>query len=66
MKAIYIYREKHLMEGFFDVVFVSNTDEHLEVLRLSGFDQSILGFCHNVPSFRSRLTILKISLTVQL
>ena len=53
------------MREIFAVIFVSNKDVLLENLRSNGFDQSILGFCHSVPNFKSRPTILESSLTIQ-
>ena len=58
-------KEVHLVEEIFAVILMGDGNELLEVASLNTFDQSILGFCHSVPNFRSRSKCLGCDLTVQ-
>ena len=53
------------MEEIFTVILMGDGNELFEVPSLNTFDQSILGFCHNVPNFRNRFECLSCSLTIQ-
>ena len=52
------WQGRHFMKEIFSLILVSNGDVLFNVLNSNVIDQSILGFCHRVPNFKSRPSIL--------
>ena len=53
------------MEEIFAVIFVGDGNEFFKIPSSNTFNQSILGFCHSVPNFKSRSKCFGCGLTVQ-